>query len=207
MTPDSPATIVTSIAGSRNQESPLPLLLPSMFFFSLGATMPPSLLVLVNAPLPITSLLPEIRRIVPLASAVPLSLTRMTLGATPLRFAEEPGTITALTKVAFDGISKSFFSLDRFVVLAPESESGNDCAFVCIRNVKVSPGATVSGAATVTDAAGVLVTLIVADARHVVVKSTVVVAAVAGWATKNDPAINADPVNATVQRLRNEELI
>ncbi|NKR54328.1 hypothetical protein GS481_09285 [Rhodococcus hoagii] len=54
-------------------------------------------------------------------------------------------------------------------------------------------------------------TLIVADARHVVVKSTVVVAAVAvavaGWATKNDPAINADPVNATVQRLRNEELI
>ncbi|BCN61717.1 hypothetical protein RE9431_01720 [Prescottella equi] len=131
----------------------------------------------------------------------------MTLGATPLRFAEEPGTITALTKVAFDGISKSFFSLDRFVVLAPESESGNDCAFVCIRNVKVSPGATVSGAATVTDAAGVLVTLIVADARHVVVKSTVVVAAVAGWATKNDPAINADPVNATVQRLRNEELI
>ncbi|MBM4726150.1 hypothetical protein GS905_03335 [Rhodococcus hoagii] len=64
-----------------------------------------------------------------------------------------------------------------------------------------------SGAATVTDAAGVLVTLIVADARHVVVKSTVVVAAVAGWATKNDPAINADPVNATVQRLRNEELI
>ncbi|NKV84542.1 hypothetical protein GS930_19720 [Rhodococcus hoagii] len=43
--------------------------------------------------------------------------------------------------------------------------------------MKVSPGATVSGAATVTDAAGVLVTLIVADARHVVVKSTVVVAA------------------------------
>ncbi|OQM82534.1 hypothetical protein B0E55_01259 [Rhodococcus sp. 66b] len=105
ITPVAPATIVTSTAGSRNQVSPLPFVEPSRFFLDFGTRIPPSELVLVVGLLPITWLFPDSRRIPPLPSTLPESLTLRTFGATLSSPTEVPATTAAETNVALAGIA------------------------------------------------------------------------------------------------------
>ncbi len=89
-------------------------------------TMPPSELMLeLGGLFPMTWLFPERRRIVPLGSTLPFSLTRRMFGATPLSPAEVPGgTMVASTRVAFAGTSTSTLMRETFWTVAPGSGAG-----------------------------------------------------------------------------------
>ncbi len=154
---------------------------------------------------PMTWLFPERRRIVPLGSTLPFSLTRRMFGATPLSPAEVPGTMVASTRVAFAGTSTSTLMRETFWTVAPEAEPGKAMGPGWMVTSKVSPAPMDSGASTMTEPdCDCVVGPATADgvARQLVPKVVVTGAADAGIPARMTPLASAvAAIGAAMRRL------